>query len=165
MKPHAMPDIETLKRREARLGRRFQKLSRSLVDECIRKCQNEFLRFYRSRGFKAGCRSVPYEESRLEVTDSRGSVILEIDDEPGNTWSGPPRLKITTFRGNAVSVEYIVIRRRFPVGGKGQALEHLEELIAALPKARLSFHVSGKPETFANFDALLEKLAAKKDGS
>ncbi len=149
---------------EAGLGRRFQRKSRAMVEKCIGECEGEFLRFFRSRGFREGRTAPAYGENRLTVTDSRESVTLHIENDPEVVWSGPPRLKIEVLSDGVLRSVVISITRHFPAAGPDSSLtrERLQQLIEALPEVQLSFTLNpggqGKARTFTSFAALLTSL-------
>ncbi len=147
-----------LLKRQASLGRLFQRKSRAMVEDCIAERQREFLHFFRLRGLRESRHAPAYGESKLELADSHGMAALRVEDGPAEVWSGPPRLKITIFRGSVVRVATVGITRHFPAGSSLSP----QELVRALPTVRLSFslfqHGSRAPQTFESFPALLASL-------
>ncbi len=129
-----------------------------MVEKCITDCQKEFLRHFRSQGLRPVSPAPAYGENRLTMADSRGYAALQIVDDPAGAWSGPPRLRITMFRGRTVRVAEVCMTRHFP--GKGPRSPR--EIIRALPGARLSFTLvqqdSRGRQSFESFDALLAFL-------
>jgi hypothetical protein len=172
MKQSTAGNLESLKRLEADLGRTFQKLSRSAVEQFMHQTKSEFLRFFTSRGFAAPRFGTAFGEREVRVSDGSQSISLEFVDD---RWSGPPPLEIRVRAGSLVRVARIAARRRFPParprGDAGwredlkrteRSIDRLKELNAALPDARLSFRLActgaGSPQSFAGFPALLEHL-------